>query len=229
MQTIGNNLLHLFFPKLCILCREALGVHEEDLCLACLSNLPHLPCYHQEDNPVFRLLEGRVRITFGAAFFYYEKGSKIQHLIHAFNYQGNKNLARQLGRQAAMFLPPQPANCRPVDLLIPIPLHPQKQRKRGYNQAEWIAMGLASVWNIPVCNHVLQRNIQTRTQTNKTLYDRWGNMQNAFLLKDPETLQDKHVLLVDDVMTSGSTLGASAETLLRIPDIQVSVFALSLA
>jgi ComF family protein len=202
-----------------------LGENEEQICLQCLCKLPRTLFHRQDDNPLVWFFAGKIPILHATAFLYYRKKNAVSHLTHTFKYRGNKQLAFQLGRLAALEYTP----CRQIDLLIPVPLHPKKEKKRGYNQSEWICMGLASVWNIPVRTDVLRRKTPTSTQTGKLLHDRWRNMQNAFFTENAEVLQGQHVLLVDDVVTSGSTLVACAEALVQIPGVRVSIFALSIA
>jgi ComF family protein len=180
-----------------------------------------------EDNPVFRLFIGKADIVNATAWLRYEKGTNVQRLIHSFKYYGNKDVAYQLGRQMGLSL--QPYLNQGIDLLIPVPLHRKRQRKRGYNQSEWICRGLASVAPIPVYTNGLLRITASDTQTNKSLYARWANVQQLFALSDRHGLEGKHILLVDDVITSGSTLCMCAETLLSVPGIKVSILALAAA
>jgi ComF family protein len=221
------NFIHLFFPRLCVLCKTPLIQEERQICLGCLCDLPLTDFPAGEDNPVSCLFTGKVDIVSATAWLHYEKGAKVQRLIHSFKYYNNKSLAYQLGRQMGLSL--QSYISQEIDLLIPVPLHRKRQRKRGYNQSEWICRGLASVVPIPVCTNSLQRRMASGTQTNKSLYDRWMNVQQLFALNDEHGLEGKHILLVDDVVTSGSTLCMCAETLLTAPGVKVSVLALAVA
>jgi ComF family protein len=221
------NFIHLFFPRLCVLCRTPLIQEEKQICLNCLCDLPLTDFPAGEENPVFRLFMGKVDIAGATAWLHYEKGAKVQRLIHSFKYYNNKSLAYQLGRQMGLSL--QAYISQEIDLLIPVPLHRKRQQKRGYNQSEWICRGLASVVPIPVCTNSLQRRMASGTQTNKSLYDRWVNVQHLFALNDEHGLEGKHILLVDDVVTSGSTLCICAETLLRASGVKVSILALAVA
>lgn len=233
MPKIWNDLLSLFFPRLCLLCRKSLVDGEEHICLACLCNLPRTRFTDYTDNAVAQLFIGKIPFQSATALFYFEKGGQVQTLIHALKYQDNKELGYYLGRLAARDLTREgetfftPTGGMPIDVLLPVPLHPRKQRKRGYNQAEWIARGISSVLQLPVDTTSVQRSKWNETQTNKQLYERWENVQDIFTITEPACLQGKHVLLVDDVITSGSTIGSCAETLLAIPDIQVSILGIS--
>lgn len=226
MSTIRNDLVNLFFPKLCVLCKEPLSGNDGQLCLQCLCSLPRTNFFYEAENPVARLFVGKVALESATALFHYEKGGQVQRLVYAFKYHGNRELAYRLGRQLGRALEAHTAY-RSVDFLIPVPLHPKRRRKRGYNQSDYLCRGLASVLHIPVRPSTLQRRTKTATQTNKSVFDRWRNMQEVFVLNDAESLRGCHVLLVDDVVTSGSTLLSCAEALLAIPDVRISVLALA--
>jgi ComF family protein len=227
MMRILINFIRLFFPRLCVICRTPLIQGEKQICLACLCDLPLTNFHAKENNPVFQLFIGKTDIVKATAWLHYEKGAKAQRLIHSFKYHNNKDLAYQLGRQMGLSL--RPYINEDVDWLIPVPLHKKRQRERGYNQSEWICKGLASVVSIPICTGSLQRKTASATQTNKSLYARWMNVQQLFALGDTQGLEGKHILLVDDVVTSGATLCMCAETLSKIPGIRISILALAAA
>jgi ComF family protein len=227
MKRILINFIHLFFPRLCILCKTPLIQGEKQICLGCLCGLPLTNFHTDESNPVFRLFLGKANIVNATAWLHYEKGTKVQKLVHSFKYYNNKDLAYQLGRQMGLSL--QPYINQQIDLLIPVPLHRKRQRKRGYNQSEWICRGLASVVPIPVCTNSLQRIMASGTQTNKSLYTRWTNVQQMFALSDKHDLKGKHILLVDDVITSGATFCACVEALLAASGVKISILALATA
>ena len=218
MRKIFNDLLHLFFPKLCMLCQTPLVGGEEHICLKCLCDLPRTGHNFLEENPATYLFGGKVPVYHAAAFLHYEKGGHVQQLIHSLKYHDNREIGFRLGRMAGLRYQKAILSDRP-DLLLPVPLHPKKRKQRGYNQSEWIARGLNS----------LRRTKETETQTHKQTYDRWLNMQNIFSVVDREVLAGKHILLIDDVITTGSTIGACAEALLTIPGVRVSVLAIAMA
>ena len=229
MPTTWNNLLNLFFPNLCKICKRPLVEGEEQICLKCLCDLPHTGYHQQANNPVEQLFIGKNRIEYATAYLRYEKGGKVQSLIHSLKYHDNKELGYLLGRQIARELQADHSPICTVDLLIPVPLHPRKKRQRGYNQSEWIARGLNTLLKLPIDTTSLRRTKETETQTHKQTYDRWLNMQNIFSVVDREVLAGKHILLIDDVITTGSTIGACAEALLTIPGVRVSVLAIAMA
>lgn len=228
MGTILNDLLNLFFPTICLLCREPLIDGEKHICLHCLCDLPHTGYYDLENNPVAQLFFGKIPIVNATALFHYEKGGHVRQLIHALKYHDNRELGIKLGHMFALEYQ-KTSLFNQVDLLIPVPLHPKKLKQRGYNQSELIARGIGEISNLPVNTTVLGRNKKTETQTNKQVYDRWSNVQHVFSIADYELLQHKHILLVDDVITTGSTIGACAETLSSIPGIRISLLSIAIA
>jgi len=175
---------------------------------------------------MMKLFAGTLQINKIAAFLLFERNGKVQHLIHSIKYFGNKQLARHLGRIASMEMI-EDGLFQGIDWLIPVPLHPKKERKRGYNQAEWIAKGIEAVCHCQIEKDVLQRVMYTDSQTRKTLYERHRNVEEIFSLKNADSLKGKHILLIDDVITTGATLNACIKTLSAIPDIRISVFALT--
>lgn len=227
MKKILINFIHLFFPKLCVICKNPLIQAEEQICLECLCDLPQTNFHFNENNPVFQLFMGKVDIVNATAWLYYEKGGKAQQLAHSFKYYRNKDLAYQLGRQMGVSL--QSYINENIHWLIPVPLHKKRLRQREYNQSEWICKGLASIVHIPINTNSLHRKTASGTQTDKSVYARWTNVQHKFTLKDTQSLEGKHILLVDDVVTSGSTLCMCVETLMTIPNIKVSILAFATA
>jgi ComF family protein len=175
------------------------------------------------------LLIDKEKLLSATAYYRFEQGGGVQRLIHSLKYLGNKELGYVLGRCAALHLLAADASFRTAQLLLPVPLHPRKYRKRGYNQSEWIALGMASVLNIPVCTAAIQRTIMTESQTTKTAYGRWANVADVFSVSDSERIKGIHVLLVDDVVTTGATAGNCIDALSSVEGTQVSFFALSAA
>jgi len=180
-------------------------------------------------NPVEQLLIDKEKIKRATAFLYYEQGSQVRQLIHSIKYYDNKKLGYLLGRQAALEWLAQNNHFCTANALLPIPLHPRKQRKRGYNQSEWIALGIQSVLNIPLNTTAVSRTTMTESQTKRIGYDRWLNVKDIFCIEKPDELTGKHILLVDDVITTGSTAAACIDALSFIDDIQISFFTLSIA
>lgn len=230
MRSILTDLLNLFYPNLCKLCRRVLIEGEEQICLDCLYHLPHTEYDDPRNNPVVHLLIDRQCLHTTAALLHYEQGGKVQKLIHLIKYYDNKELGYLLGRQAAReWEGKEDAFGEPVDYIIPLPLHHKKQRRRGYNQSEWIARGIGETLNIKILTDAVRRDVMTESQTRLKGYNRWLNVKDIFSVATPELLTGKHILLVDDVITTGSTIGACIDALSLVPDIRVSVFALSIA
>lgn len=228
MRKIFNNLLHLFFPKLCMLCQEPLVGGEEHICLKCLTQLPRTEHNYLEENPATCLFVGKAAVERAAAFLRYEKGSHVQQLIHALKYHGNREIGFRLGRMAGLHYHEALRTDLP-DLIIPVPLHPKKKKQRGYNQSEWIARGLTSLLHLPIDTTSLCRLKESTSQTNKQVYERWQNVHDIFAVTSPQLLTGKHILLIDDVITTGSTISACAEALLTVPGVRVSVLAVAMA
>jgi ComF family protein len=176
---------------------------------------------------MLKLYAGIPQIREVAAFLLYEKDGVAQRLIHKFKYHDNSSLAKYLGRIASLGMNTD-GLFRDIDFLIPVPLHPKKERQRGYNQSYWIAHGMAAVYRLPVRNDVLHRKVYTTSQTRKSLYDRHLNTENVFGVKDAHTCAGKHILLIDDVITTGATSIACIDALTAaIPDIRISMFSLA--
>ena len=226
MRTWIHNFLQLFYPRLCLYCDERLTESEQYLCLHCFCELPRTHYHRRADNPVLKLFTGFFSINEIASFLFFEREGKVQRLVHSFKYFGNKQLAQYLGKVAALEMK-NDGLFDDIDMLIPVPLHPKKKRKRGYNQAEWIAKGIEQVYLRPISTDVIVRNIDTVTQTRKTVYERNLNVEEIFSLKNADSIEGKHILLIDDVITTGATLRACIKTLSAIPEIRISIFSLT--
>lgn len=225
---IWNDLWELFFPRSCVLCGKRLLMGEEHLCFQCLSGLPRTQMYLQAENEVEKCFWGKLPVERASAFLYYTKGGDVRKLLFNFKYYGNSSLGRFLGAWMASELLPS-GFFEDMDCVVPVPLHPKKEKKRGFNQSEVLAEGIATVVGIPVAKHLLLRNQYTETQTRKGNYDRWMNVKDVFEVSDIASLKGKHVLLVDDVMTTGATMVACADAMSEIPGLRISVLALALA
>ena len=219
-----EDLLGLVYPNVCLACGKSLPPRVRYMCPACLYDLPRTYFHKDADNPLAMTFWGRVRLEHAAAWFYYFRGSRYPHLIHTMKYAGRKEIGYELGRMYALEL--EGSGLAEADLLIPVPLHPRRQRKRGFNQSEWIGRGIAETMKIPLDAGNLYRAVNTKTQTRKTRLERWQNVEHVFRIRNPHELAGKHLLLVDDVVTTGATVEACAGTLLGCEDTRVSVAAL---
>jgi ComF family protein len=218
----------LLFPRLCMVCGDKLIEQEQWICLHCLHHIPRTNFHLNTDNPVNRLFYGRAQIEFATSFFYFSKGSKYQTLLHDLKYKGMKELGAEIGKHFGIDLM-QSTDFSSVDLICPVPLHPQKEKKRGYNQSWWIASGIAGQMQKEISDDNLKRITATETQTRKTRFERWQNVEGIFELSRPEAFSGKHILLVDDVVTTGSTLEACAQAILSKTDAKVSIATLATA
>jgi ComF family protein len=223
-----TDFLDIFYPNLCIICNESLLRGEVQICLHCLHGIPTTNFHLHPDNSVEKRFWGKVPLYRGTSFFFFQKGSPFQKLLHELKYRGNKEIGAIIASFAAADLLDAPDFCS-VDVLVPVPLHPRKFAKRGYNQSEWIAKGLAGVLHKPVDTLHLRRIRENATQTKKSVFDRYKNTEGIFHLTDTSVFEGRHVLLIDDVLTTGSTLEACMIALMTTPNIRISLFTLALA
>jgi len=217
----------LIWPNVCACCSTSLTYGEKYICSHCLYELPATNFYMEQDNPVAQIFWGRAKVENATAGYFFRKGNKIQHLVHQIKYRGQKEMGTIMGLEMGKSL--RDSSFSEIDLIAPVPLHPQKLRKRGYNQSEWIARGVAEAIHKPVDAHTLTRRIFTETQTRKKRFDRWENVDSGFVLSRPDTFAGQHILLIDDVITTGATLEACIHAALSAPESKVSVAALAFA
>ncbi len=225
---IFNYLTELFFPRLCVVCGDRLIEQEQWICLHCLHHIPRTNFHLEPDNRVAQIFYGRVKLEFATSFFYFSKGSKYQSLLHALKYKGMKELGAEIGKHFGIDLM-QSSDFLSVDVICPVPLHPQKEKKRGYNQSWWVASGIALQMQKELSDDNLKRVTATETQTRKSRFERWQNVEGIFELSHPDAFAGKHILLIDDVVTTGATLEACAQTILSQTDARVSIATLGTA
>ncbi|MDR0367561.1 MAG: ComF family protein [Bacteroidales bacterium] len=223
-----SDFIKLFYPEYCNVCDRVLVKGEELLCTHCISDLPKTNFHLEKNNPVEMIFAGRIPIFRATAFCAFRKGNTMQTIIHQLKYKGNKEIGIYLGKMLGSSLMEAP-DFRSIDTIIPVPLHKHKEKKRGYNQSEYIAKGIFQSMSKPIDTTSLIRITHTSTQTRKTRYNRWENVSSIFQLSESENLIGKHILLVDDVITTGATIEAAAQLLLSLPDTKVSVAGLAYA
>ncbi|QNR25567.1 ComF family protein [Croceimicrobium hydrocarbonivorans] len=221
-----QDFIDLVFPPHCLACEQKLFRPERHICLACKAELPRTDFEKFHDNPVFRRFIGRFPLRFAGAWLHFQKAGKVQKLMHAFKYRDQEKLAVYLGRQLAKEWRDSPLLASP-DVIIPVPLHPRKQRKRGYNQAQAIAEGLSAELKKPLVLGQLNRIRYRNSQTKEKRFNRWQQVHSVFQLKEPASLAGLHILLVDDVITTGATLEACLQSLAQAPDSRFSVLTLA--
>jgi ComF family protein len=218
----------LLFPQLCHACGESLVAAEDVICTECRYNLPFTNFHLQPDNIVARQFWGRVDIEAAYSLYYFTKGGKVQNLMHHFKYNGIQRIGNILGNIAGDQLKQNPKFIT-ADYIIPVPLHKSRLKQRGYNQSKCFADGLAEKLQAEVNDNNLVRIRATETQTHKSRFLRFENMQEVFKVSRPEELANKHVLLVDDIVTTGSTLEACSIELLKIPGLKLSIATIAYA
>lgn len=195
--------------------------------MRCIDAMPETDFEIHPNNPVEKSFAGRLPLVGATAQFYFTKESLMQHLMHEFKYKRNKELGLQLGRIMGEQI--KKSGRFEADALIPLPLFPAKEKRRGYNQATLLCEGMTKVLNIPVLDNVIIRPQHTETQTKKGRIERWRNIEGKFFLANPDAIRHKHVLLVDDVITTGATLEASGHELLKAEGVRLSVATLCVA
>jgi ComF family protein len=211
MKTIWKDFTSMFFPDTCTGCNEALLGTEEILCTNCLASLPTTDhVLFPENNPVYERLLGRIKVKQAMAYLYFSKEGMVQNMLHKLKYHNRKDVGFRIGAVLAEAMK-KSNQLYEYDLIIPVPLHETRLRRRGYNQSTCFAEGIAEGLGIPINEHVIERLTATNTQTHKSRIKRWENVNTVFSLKDTEAIQGKHILIVDDVMTTGATIEACAQ------------------
>ncbi|MBL4586101.1 MAG: ComF family protein [Flavobacteriales bacterium] len=206
---IFTDLLSLFYPRICGGCDTHLMKHEQNLCLSCTHGLPKTYFWDYKINPIEQLFWGRLSVNSACAFLHFEKEGTVQQLMHRFKYQGKTGVGTELASMFAHILK-EKKWFADVDVVVPIPLHPSKEQRRGYNQSRFIANGMAEVFDVPVWSNALQKIVASDSQTRKTRFERAENVEQVFTTT-PNRFSGKVVLLVDDIVTTGATLEAAGK------------------
>lgn len=227
-KEIKESLLQLVFPHICAGCGSDLLNEESQLCIRCLTALPETNFNLHANNPMEKIFWGRLPLVSATAQFYFTKESLIQHLMHQLKYKGNKELGLQLGRLMGSGLK-ETNRFNSIDALIPLPLFPKKEKRRGFNQATILCDGISEILNIPILKNTIIRTHHTDTQTKKGRMERWQNIEGKFELLNHASIENKHILLVDDVVTTGATLEACGSILLQADNLRLSIATLCFA
>ena len=223
-----KSFCHLIFPHICANCNSDALNDDGFLCAECFNSLPKTGFFDIVDNPVERLFYGRAKINAAASGYYFNKHSIIQNLIFQLKYHGNKEAGHFLGRQIGGFLN-KSSRFSSIDAIVPVPLNLIRERRRGYNQSLIIANGINEVFNRSVLSGLLIRLRNTETQTTKKRMARFSNMENVFEITNHSLIENKHILLIDDVLTTGATLESCSNAILAISDTQVSIATIAVA
>lgn len=228
LYDLYDDLLSLLFPRICYACGNHLMRNEKLICTECYVLIPRTNYHLEDDNPVARLFWGRCRVEKAAVFSFYNRDSRIRRLIHNLKYKGVQEIGVELGKIYGHVLM-NSGFTKDIDLVIPVPLHPSKERIRGFNQSYLISRGISEVTGLPVDAGSLYRVSRTSTQTKKSRYDRWKNVEGTFTVGDSCSVTGKHILLVDDVITTGSTMESCVNELLKSEGVRVSIAALAVS
>ena len=221
-----TRILDFISPRLCVVCGHRLAPTERSLCGVCLFHLPRTD-FHQKplDNPMAQLFWGLAPIEKAAALFYYHPHSETAQLVYRLKYNNRPDIGEDMGRMMANEL--QATDFfSDIDVLLPVPLASKRLRQRGYNQSEQLAIGISDITHLPIVSKVLRRKHFQQSQTTLNRWQRQENVTDTFQLKEERLLQGKHVLLIDDICTTGATLIACANVLKDIEDIRISVLTL---
>jgi ComF family protein len=222
-RTLLDDLIGLVLPRCCAGCDRPLMRAENCICLHCLQDLPRTRFHDDPRNRVEQLFFGRFPFAAASAFLHFTRDGMVQRMLHRLKYESDRPTGLELGNRMAMDLMAS-ARFSSVDAVLAVPLHPRKLKQRGYNQAQVLVDGMREVWPLRDPGAGLMRIVRTATQTRRGRLDRWRNVEEAFMLQDPGALRDAHVLLVDDVVTTGATIEACARQLQEVPGIRISVF-----
>jgi ComF family protein len=224
-----KDLMRIIKPPRCGACRRPLLGNEECLCHRCMAELPRTNMHTMAENPVAQMYWGRIPLERATSFIYYRHDSPVQRFIHRMKYRGRKEYGYMMGRLMGRELMAS-GFFDGVDFVVPVPLHPKKERQRGYNQSEWIARGVAEVTGVPLRTDIVVRCRNTETQTRKLHNERMANVADAFVLRaGAESLAGRHILIVDDVLTTSATTIACADAFRHVPDVRFSVLTLAVA
>lgn len=228
LENLLRDFVSLFYPQLCLSCGKNTTPDQDAICISCQFHLPKTGFHLEKENLFTDRFWGRINIESGTSFYHFTKGGHVQNLIHNLKYKGKSEVGIKLGNLYGKVLKGTPLYST-VDVIIPVPLHPKKELKRGYNQSDMFAKGLADAMGLKWFKNILIRTKMTETQTQKSRLERLENVQDVFKISNPDALKNKHVLIVDDVLTTGATLEACALKVLEIPDTKVSLATIAFA
>ena len=228
MKKMLQSLGQLVYPNMCVCCDSYLSHQEGKVCDLCHYTLPKFEAYQQKDNTLAKRFWGRVKLENATGYLRHQKSTEVTKILHDFKYRGNSALAIEMGEALGRSLS-KTQFIGSVDCVIPVPLHPKRERIRGYNQSDLLVEGICNQAPCKGIYDALVRQKHNSTQTKKKRYERFINAKEIFRVAKPEKLQNSHVLLIDDVITTGATIEACAEALLDVKGVQVSVACLAVA
>ena len=223
-----KSLVNLFFPKVCYACHNQLNDFEHYVCTSCRNDLPVTNFHFDNDDTILKVFYGRVKVEQATALLRFEKKGIVQQLIHGLKYKGQEPIGIFLGDWLGGELTTIDAY-KDIDLVIPVPLHKKKLRKRGYNQVAKFAQQIALALGVDYVDDVLLKVTNTTSQTLKTRFSRWANSEELFTLQNKNLINHKHILLVDDLITTGATMEACITVLNQAENIKISVASMAIA
>ncbi len=223
-----EDILNIFFPKVCATCGDTLVKNEELICFKCRTELPRANHQSSRDNELKDRFVGKLKVEYAWAGLLFYKSGITQKLLHEFKYNDHPEIGELFGRQLAQEINEEKI-AEKIDMIIPVPLHPKKERKRGYNQSHYFANGISEITKVPVHTHYLKRIKHSESQTGKSREIRWKSVENAFEVQKPSELLSRHILLVDDVITTGATIEACGKKLYEAGVSKISIAALAIA
>ncbi|PRD53878.1 ComF family protein [Sphingobacterium gobiense] len=228
IKSYWESFVSILFPPLCVSCENVLLYQEEFMCTTCRFHLPINDHYLFMQNELTQRLLGKAPINTGAAYLSFSKSSLVQAIVHKLKYRQDYRIGTYFGRCFGMDLLTSPFYAD-IDVVVPLPLHQKKKRIRGYNQSDYIAQGVAEAMSLPLNRSDFVRLVNTETQTKKSRLERHDNVEDAFTCVRPSAFDCKHILLVDDVFTTGATVASAVRTLTDQCNCKVSVAVLAIA
>lgn len=229
LKGYGFALLEVFFPRRCVTCNALLNDWEEGMCLRCNMDLPRTNYHLHRENELEEMLADRLDLVHATSYFFYSRGGKYSKLLHELKYEDRSDLGPILGRMMASEIKASSNFFDGIDVIVPVPLHKRKQLQRGYNQSTQLAKGVSQVTGIPIEEKAVKRIRQTESQTKKSARERLTNLDEAFSLENEDALHGKHVLIIDDVLTTGATTIACAKAAMQAGDVRISILTLAKA
>ncbi|SFS49178.1 ComF family protein [Lutibacter maritimus] len=219
---ILKDIINVFYPDVCFCCKNYLTNNEKLLCLFCRNDLPLTNFSFETPNLVEKTFYGRIPIENGTALFYFIKKGKVQQLIHQLKYNGQQQVGSFIGNWLGEEMISS-ERFHDIDCIIPVPLHHKKLKKRGYNQVTTFGQSLSKILNIPFYENILKKKTAINSQTKLVRFDRWRNVEELFYIENEVSLSNKHILLIDDIITTGATLEASYLALNTFKNIKISI------
>ncbi|WP_242131270.1 ComF family protein [Aestuariivivens marinum] len=223
-----KSLINLFFPKICYACLNILEDNQDTICTSCRNNLPVTNFHFNNDDTVIKVLYGRAKIEQGTALFRFEKKGPVQQLIHGLKYRGYENIGVVLGNWLGGELKTI-KHYNHIDIVIPVPLHKKKLKKRGYNQVAKFGQEIAKQLQVTYVDNVLLKITNTKSQVNKKRFARWQGNDTLFTVNQIDSINNKHILLVDDIITTGATMEACINVLSKAKNVKISVVCMAIA